>query len=1300
MLPSPQVDVKSATAAAAAGPAKMSGDAEDAPQSFSSLRARFEKLSTSTSPPQPSPPPPKPAPKPAALAKSPAASNAGTEPVDKTQERPLTDSPAQESERRDDASGSASATSEEVTPRSGEVTSSDTQRLGEDMSGRPERSLVAAPLEKGLATARQADPVRPSESAVEESVVADSSKLANGQSNEAAESKRSNVVRSLSSTPSLRRPPPPPRPSSLRPSSPFKDPGSAPTGTALPSLLSQTLTDAAEPELTAASPPAPSPASSVRNLVSRFSSSRLDPHRSASEPALPAVDASAALAANAQGETQSAPMSPFAEPEAEEAILETLEDTADHEDPYSSESTYQSSSDEEDSEEEVDNDKLAYPVRRPSIPPRPYIHEQPPTPERPNMVIPELPKNRPSTQPTSPVLASPPRGGVAVPASSFMRSPSTSLSSGSAVPPIPARPVLPSPREGQVPPPPLTVAPEGAPTLPVRGQSVPPVPLPPRPAMSAPPAPDFAASSSHTAAPLSALPAAVPYVPPPPPLRGHVATEKIVPKRPVVNAASQQGGGAGSSEGEDEDTARWQEYPDSTFANRRPPTHRNRRHVRTTNQFSSWTVRGSRVVTGHHRLHVWHSTSSGVSSQTLPIANDQQKFLSLEWRAADSDRPEDDGRYLWCGTKEGHLYEVDVGHLAITETRPHAHGYPITAIYRVRRTMITVDESGKVLVWPERGGLAASLAHTPVQQRLPLQQTWTAMVGDELWSSSGPTTKAGSTAVSMRSPQIRLFDPTGARGGAFNLLSRPLVTPEWAGYVGAVTAHAVVPDCDHLVYLGHDNGYISVWDRTSYTCTHVQRVSSGCVSALTGVRRFLWAGFRTGYVQVYDVSTDPWTVKKAWKAHEDPVIRLMVDPSSLWQDSTLQVASSSNETVCLWDGFLREDWIDAELHLRQPDYCSFRPIRALCVSWNVDSNRPADLHGSADNLDFLRNVLTSVDRPDIISFGFQEVIDLEDKRLTAKSMLIGKKKAVDGKMSDSLSSAYRQWHDKLVQAVRMHCPADTPYTVVHVGDMIGLLSCIFVKSSEATKLRDVALVTVKTGMGGRYGNKGAILSRFVIDDSSFCFINCHLAAGQTHRRQRDRDLADILESKASFSELGSSSPGAYAPGGAGTMVFDHEMTIVSGDLNYRIDARRDVVVSAVACGNLESLLPHDQLLKNLATNQNFRLRSFKESPIHFPPTYKYDPGTDQYDSSPKRRIPAWCDRILYRADRGEHVHSLHYQRYEVNISDHKPVSAAYDLQIKRIDSSKRAAVWQEVESAWFSVESSILETARRYYSEQ
>mgnify|MGYP002477604553 CR=1 FL=1 len=73
-----------------------------------------------------------------------------------------------------------------------------------------------------------------------------------------------------------------------------------------------------------------------------------------------------------------------------------------------------------------------------------------------------------------------------------------------------------------------------------------------------------------------------------------------------------------------------------------------------------------------------------------------------------------------------------------------------------------------------------------------------------------------------------------------------------------------------------------------------------------------------------------------------------------------------------------------------------------------------------------------------------------------------------------------------------------------------------------------------------------------MDDTSLCFINCHLAAGQSHRRQRDRDLVDILEDKASFSELASSSPGAYAPGGSGTLPFDHELILLAGDLNYRV----------------------------------------------------------------------------------------------------------------------------------------------------
>ena len=39
---------------------------------------------------------------------------------------------------------------------------------------------------------------------------------------------------------------------------------------------------------------------------------------------------------------------------------------------------------------------------------------------------------------------------------------------------------------------------------------------------------------------------------------------------------------------------------------------------------------------------------------------------------------------------------------------------------------------------------------------------------------------------------------------------------------------------------------------------------------------------------------------------------------------------------------------------------------------------------------------------------------------------------------------------------------------------------------------------------------------------------------------------------------------------------------------------------------------------------------FQEAAIHFPPTFKFDPGTNDYDSSSKQRVPSYTDRILYK----------------------------------------------------------------------
>ncbi|KAG6012522.1 hypothetical protein E4U54_007492 [Claviceps lovelessii] len=77
---------------------------------------------------------------------------------------------------------------------------------------------------------------------------------------------------------------------------------------------------------------------------------------------------------------------------------------------------------------------------------------------------------------------------------------------------------------------------------------------------------------------------------------------------------------------------------------------------------------------------------------------------------------------------------------------------------------------------------------------------------------------------------------------------------------------------------------------------------------------------------------------------------------------------------------------------------------------------------------------------------------------------------------------------------------------------------------------------------------------------------------------------------------------------------------------------------------LDSLLPHDQLRRAMAQRKIFH-DGWREGPITFLPTYKYDVGTIAlFDSSEKQRSPSWCDRILYRTRKDK-------QDYEAKIKE-------------------------------------------------
>ncbi|KAJ7476908.1 Endonuclease/exonuclease/phosphatase [Mycena galericulata] len=793
---------------------------------------------------------------------------------------------------------------------------------------------------------------------------------------------------------------------------------------------------------------------------------------------------------------------------------------------------------------------------------------------------------------------------------------------------------------------------------------------------------------------------------PPPPTRTIALGEKLPPPRRPPSPSSDE-------ESADEGPPA-PDLPDSSRSSRRPP-HLSFRTGYVGPSEPKITVpahHGHVIVSGtiivaatHHHVKIYDIAQSDVpvfSLEKREIAYGhgikELRVTSMEYRPCGN--PADRGHLLWIGTKEGHLVELDVRTGCVTTAKPSAHIHPIVRIFRHGRCMVTLDEGGKTLLFaPGEDGADIQLAFTPPRvARIAEKQDFAQMIGGKLWTA----TRA--ELHTARIQTLRVFDlfVPGAPGRALVPLE-PL---------GAITSATMLPSHPGMVYVGHEAGSVSLWALEGDgwpRCVEVVRVSTSDVLCLVGVNNRLWAGGRNGMISAYDVSVKPWLVTNCWMAHPKlPVNELAVDHYGIEKTGRLCVFSvGRDEQVRLWDGLLASDWVDLELMKRESSFSKFRDLSVLIISWNADSARPDALTGDPANINFLQDALTSVDCPDIITFGFQEVVDLESRKMVAKNVLLGRKDKQDvsiaqitglSGLSEKVTTAYRKWYDHLVLAVRLAMPAQVPYTAIHTESLVGLFTCVFVKNSERMSVKDNVITSLKRGMGGRYGNKGGIITRLVIEDSSICFINCHLAAGQHATRARNADIAAMLEERSLLPES-ENEPLAYVGGGDGQMALDHEIVFLNGDMNYRIDQRRENIVAAVRANEIEGLLPHDQLLKEIKYNRGCRLRGFLEGPLTFPPTYKYDRHSTEYDSSEKARAPAWCDRVLWRTRVPDRVQQLHYRRYEANVSDHRPVSAAFKFTVKSIRHEVRQKAKAETQILWAAEQERRLAAARDFYVE-
>ncbi|XP_070411994.1 synaptojanin-1 isoform X9 [Nothobranchius furzeri] len=306
---------------------------------------------------------------------------------------------------------------------------------------------------------------------------------------------------------------------------------------------------------------------------------------------------------------------------------------------------------------------------------------------------------------------------------------------------------------------------------------------------------------------------------------------------------------------------------------------------------------------------------------------------------------------------------------------------------------------------------------------------------------------------------------------------------------------------------------------------------------------------------------------------------------------------------------------------------------------------------------------------DIFAIGFEEMVELNAGNIVSAS-----------------TTNQKLWAAELQKNISR----DHKYVLLASEQLVGVCLFVFIRPQHAPFIRDVAVDTVKTGMGGATGNKGGVAIRLLFHTTSICFVCSHFAAGQSQVKERNDDYNEIAR-RLSFP--------------MGRLLYSHDYVFWCGDFNYRISLPNEEVKDLIKQQNWDALTAGDQLLEQKNTGMIFR--GFIEGMLDFAPTYKYDLFSEDYDTSEKCRTPAWTDRILWKRRKwnfsktAEEMNVVgvastsgeaeedpdyswspgslkYYGRAELKTSDHRPVVAVIDVDILEVDPEARHQVYKDV----------------------
>lgn len=512
------------------------------------------------------------------------------------------------------------------------------------------------------------------------------------------------------------------------------------------------------------------------------------------------------------------------------------------------------------------------------------------------------------------------------------------------------------------------------------------------------------------------------------------------------------------------------------------------------------------------------------------------------------------------------------------------------------------------------------------------------------------------------------------------------------------------------VWIGHLDGTVDIYSGAGKLLDKVSLNSSLTCMAVIG--REVWIGTALG--EIMRLSSGERAMRGAFKAHRAPV-------KSITQIGTRAYSLGADGSISGWSVTQTYD-INKECWDRYKNIgptCFTRiSLGVLAVTWNCGESRPEK------SSPFFRWIQENSGDKSLIVVSLQEV-----EMGGASVALAAAKETLSTKSQEKGNANAQYWVNALSSVL-----GSRSWYNVSMRQLSGMLIMVFARSDLSESLGEIHTTSVACGILGVGGNKGAVAVHLSLYRHRFVFICSHFAAHQHAIDVRnanyhtilqemnfksiqgifdaideDEDMFDALEASSGLSSDNIARDNIFAGG-----VIDKSQHILypsssqkisgflknidasfwMGDFNYRIDGKYDQVCQLISARELSPLLLCDQFRREHQAGKIFR--GFLEPDITFPPTYKFDKGATgefAYDSSEKRRVPAWCDRIVYRGNSPlpydfvlgtdsevkVDINPVEYNCWmDVTDSDHKPVYGLYEVALTKLNAKKKRDIVADI----------------------